>query len=150
VMLIRHHMEMSGITLRMENFDGDDLITCDADQVEQALVALLVNAVEAMTEGGTLTLLAGGREDDFLLQVADTGIGIPAEAQPHIFEPFYSSKDHSQGAGLGLAVVYGIVQRHGGSIRVESQPGSGTTFHMVLPRRGPERAVVSREDHHAA
>ncbi len=150
VMLIRHHLEISGMTLRMEKVEGDDLATCDADQVVQALVALLVNAMEAMEEGGTLTLMAGRRGENFLLQVADTGSGIPAEALPHIFEPFYSSKDRAQGAGLGLAVVYGIVQRHGGHIDVESQPGQGTTFRMVLPHRVPEQAGEAEEDHNAA
>jgi two-component system NtrC family sensor kinase len=150
VMLIRHHLEISGMTLRMEKVEGDDLATCDADQVVQALVALLVNAMEAMEEGGTLTLMAGRRGENFLLQVADTGSGIPAEALPHIFEPFYSSKDRTQGAGLGLAVVYGIVQRHGGHIDVESQPGQGTTFRMVLPHRVPEQAGEAEEDHNAA
>ena len=145
VMLIRHHLEMSGIQLETRLAPGDERLVCDADQVQQALVALLVNAVEAMSGGGTLTVEAAAVEGEggkagggaVALTVADTGAGIPPDALPHIFEPFFSTKDGTSGAGLGLAVVYGIVQRHGGTIDVESAPDRGTRFRMVLPRQGP-------------
>ena len=67
------------------------------------------------------------------VSVSDTGAGIPAEILPQIFEPFFSTKDDENGVGLGLAVVYGIVNRHGGSIEVRSRPGEGTTFSVLLP-----------------
>jgi signal transduction histidine kinase len=79
----------------------------------------------------------GGEQGAVAVTVADTGVGIAPEALPHIFEPFFSTKTDATGAGLGLAVVYGIVQRHGGAIEVDSQPGRGARFRMVLPRTGP-------------
>jgi len=71
------------------------------------------------------------------LSVTDTGVGIPPELQPHIFDPFFSTKDETKGVGLGLAVVHGIVQRHDGRIDVESRPGHGTTFTITMPRQVP-------------
>jgi two-component system NtrC family sensor kinase len=111
-------------------------IMCDPSQVEQALLALCINAVEAMPNGGTLTVTttptaAGGVQ----VSVEDTGVGMDAEVRSHIFEPFFTTKGEGEGKGLGLglAVVYGIVQRHNGSIEVASNPGQGTRFTVVLP-----------------
>lgn len=135
VMLIGHHMEMAEIDLDMDKIKGDDRLVCDADQLEQAIVALLVNAVEAMSDGGTLTVKIEGTEESVQITIGDTGVGIPEDVIPHIFEPFYSLKEETNGAGLGLAVTYGIVQRHHGMIQVESEIGRGTTFRIELPRR---------------
>jgi two-component system NtrC family sensor kinase len=135
VMLVRHALEMASIQLEMSPLEGDDQLICDADQVEQALVALLINAVEAMPGGGTLGLAAEASGDRVVLTVEDSGVGIPKESLPHIFEPFYTSKNDIEGSGLGLAVVYGIIQRHGGSIEVQSEVEQGTRFRIVLPRR---------------
>jgi len=133
--LVRHHIEISGIRLERAPLEGDDQLTCDADQVHQALVALIVNAVEAMPNGGTLRIAVRGAADDVRASVSDTGVGIPPDALEHIFEPFFSTKNRQEGVGLGLAVVHGIVQRHGGRIEVESELQCGTTFHLILPRR---------------
>jgi signal transduction histidine kinase len=111
-----------------------DTLTADANQIQQALVALLVNAVEAMPDGGELHVRASGTLDQIVLEIGDTGVGIAPEVLPHIFEPFVSTKA-DKGVGLGLAVVYGIVQRHEGTIDVSSAPGCGTTFRIALPRR---------------
>jgi two-component system NtrC family sensor kinase len=142
--LVRHHIEISGIRLERTPVEGDDRLTCDADQVHQALVALIVNAVEAMQNGGTLRVDIRGAADTVRVSISDTGPGIPPEAMEHIFEPFFSTKDRQEGVGLGLAVVHGIVQRHGGRIEVESELQRGTTFHMTLPRR-----PSGSGDHHA-
>jgi len=141
LLLVRHHLEMAGIQLENHQVEGDDTIVCDADQLQQALVALLVNAVEAMPQGGTLRFAAEGRPQEIEIRVTDTGVGIPEDALPHIFEPFYTSKEGGEGTGLGLAVVYGIVQRHEGRIEVDSRPGEGTTFRITLPRRPADAAA---------
>jgi two-component system NtrC family sensor kinase len=135
LMLVRHHFEISAIRLESPAFQGDDQLTCDADQIHQALVALFVNAVEAMPQGGTLRVELRGTADEIEVAIGDTGVGIPPEALEHIFEPFFSTKDRQEGVGLGLAVVHGIVQRHGGRLEVESEVRRGTTFHLILPRR---------------
>ncbi|HEX9885015.1 MAG TPA: ATP-binding protein [Longimicrobiales bacterium] len=137
LMLVRHHLEISGIALETEFLDADSEVIADAGQIQQALVALFVNAVEAMREGGTLTVRLRGGPMDVRVEVRDTGVGIPPDVQPQIFEPFFSTKDNEAGVGLGLAVVYGILHRHGGFIEVESEVGTGTTFHIWLPRTPP-------------
>jgi len=138
LMLVRHHLEISGVKLHSERLSGDSRIVADAGQIQQALVALLVNAVEAMNglEGGEaeLTVRLRGDADEVRIDIGDTGVGIPPEVVPQIFDPFFSTKEAENGVGLGLAVVYGIVQRHGGQIEVESKVGQSTVFHLRLPR----------------
>jgi two-component system, NtrC family, sensor kinase len=139
LLLVRHHLEMGGIQLDEEVRLEDPVLVADAGQLEQALVALLVNAVEAMGDpgegGGVLTLGVTDEPGWLTFRVADNGVGIHPDVLPHIFEPFFSTKHQESGVGLGLAVVYGIVQRHGGAIDVDSEPSRGTTFRMRLPRR---------------
>jgi len=133
--------------VRIERQEAGSAATAqfDPDQIEQALVALFVNAIEAMPHGGTLAVRADLRPDEFTLAVEDTGVGIPREVLPRIFEPFFSTKEGTSGVGLGLAVVHGIVQRHGGRIDVESSPGAGTRFTITLPRRQEhERSPAAR------
>jgi signal transduction histidine kinase len=91
--------------------------------------------VEAMPEGGTLTLRVEPNEKSGIVTivVADTGVGIRPEHLPHIFEPFYTTKEEGKGTGLGLSVVYGIIERHNGTITVSSEIGQGTSFTISLP-----------------
>lgn len=142
LMLIRHHLQISNIVLDVQPLEGDPELVADAGQLEQALVALLVNAVEAMTgpdgSGGRLTVRLAGDSQEVTFSVADTGAGIHPDVMPQIFEPFFSTKHQESGVGLGLAVVFGIVQRHAGSIDVVSEPGQGATFYLRLPRRPPD------------
>lgn len=142
--LVDHHIELGGIETKSELLLEDDQITCDPDQVVQALIALMINAVEAMPDGGCLTVRTAEVADAPLptvcLSVGDTGVGIPQEIRENIFDPFFSTKADAKGVGLGLAVVYGIVQRHEGTIAVESAPAQGTTFVIEIPR-DPERAA---------
>jgi two-component system NtrC family sensor kinase len=134
--LIGHHLKMHNIVLKTEIQEGLPSIWCDAEQIEQALLALEINAIEAMPGDGMLriaVMLASPAE--IALSITDTGVGIRDEDLPHIFEPFFTTKKEGKGTGLGLAVVYGIVERHGGKITVNSAPGGGATFTMILPVR---------------
>jgi two-component system NtrC family sensor kinase len=108
-------------------------ISADAGQIQQAVIALATNAIDAMPEGGTLTFRAAARGSRIIIEVADSGHGIPQEDVSKIFEPFFTTKPVGQGTGLGLAVCYGIVAEHGGRISVRSTPGKGTTFSIFLP-----------------
>jgi len=136
VKLVGHHLKLEEIRLERQFQLEDDEITCDQDKLVQALVALMVNAVEAMQEEGKLTLqtLSLEKEGYVQVQVTDTGVGMSDEVKENIFDPFYSTKSETKGVGLGLAVVYGIIQRHQGKISVESEVGKGTTFFITLPR----------------
>lgn len=150
LMLVRHHLQISGVALRTEPLAGDARIVADGNQIQQALVALFVNAIEAMNgleaDEGELRVWLRGTAEEVVIDVGDNGSGIPSDVLPQIFEPFFSTKDKENGVGLGLAVVYGIVERHGGRIDVESTVGQGTVFHLRLPRQAPAAA----ETHTAA
>lgn len=108
-------------------------ITADSAQLNQVLVNLVVNAIQAMPKGGTLTIRTIFKKDRLLLRVEDDGLGMSEEMKKNIFLPFYTTKDVGQGTGLGLAVVHGIVKSHGGIIKVESQEGKGSCFEIQLP-----------------
>lgn len=135
VRLIDHHLEIHNITLEKEFNPDLPLIQCDASQLQQAFLAMAMNAVEAMPGGGTLKLRTTHRGAEAALEVSmsDTGVGIPQDILPKIFEPFFTTKSEGKGVGLGLSVAYGIVQRHEGRISVESKVNRGTTFTVVLP-----------------
>jgi len=146
--LIRHHLELRKITLEMQLNMENDEVECDPEQIVQALVALMINGIEAMSEGGTLqisTEAIPGEPGAVALRIADNGIGMSREIQEKIFDPFFSTKNETKGVGLGLAVVYGIIQRHRGNIQVDSQQGAGTTFTITLPRNNILIEPVSPE-----
>ncbi|MEW6511836.1 MAG: ATP-binding protein [Bacteroidota bacterium] len=145
-LLMNHHARMHNVDL-VTSCEDVELVECDPNQIQQMLIALMVNAIEAMgasgdrQEGGTLRLDAGkdpeGRR--VRISVSDTGVGMSDETKGHIFEPFFTTKQEGKGVGLGLAVAYGIIQRHHGSIDVESALARGTTFTIYLPLRQPAK-----------
>jgi two-component system NtrC family sensor kinase len=145
-MLLRHQAEMLSVSLEVEAAPGLGRIVCDASQIQQMLLALAMNALEATPASGRVVLAAREGEDGIVLAVSDTGSGIPEEHLPRIFEPFFTTKEAGKGVGLGLAVVYGIVDRHHGRIEVASAPGAGTTFTVQLPRRQPEAVETEGRD----
>jgi two-component system, NtrC family, sensor kinase len=134
-LLMGHRMELQGIRFKRELEDDLPPIYGDRDQIKQGVLNLLLNAVEALPNGGAIGLVARlGREGSHvIIEISDTGAGIPKEMQANIFEPFYTTKDDGKGVGLGLSVVYGIIAQHGGVIEVESEENEGTTFILTLP-----------------
>lgn len=144
------------ITLNLTFNDALHTIEADATRLQQVLMNLAKNAVEALTEGGIIDIEVDNlavTEDGILklptldsgdwvrMRFTDTGVGIPQEIQPYIFEPFYSTKMRSGGTGLGLAQVHGIVKQHNGEITVDSQVNQGTTFSLYFPA-APESAIL--------
>jgi two-component system NtrC family sensor kinase len=133
-MLVRHQAEMQGVSFEVIPAPGLPHVRCDAAQIEQMLLALAMNAVEATPSGGRVRIAAEREADDgIVIRVADTGCGIRPEDRPRVFEPFFTTKEAGKGVGLGLAVVYGIAARHNGRIDVDSTLGSGATFTVHLP-----------------
>ncbi|HEX7705502.1 MAG TPA: PAS domain S-box protein [Thermoanaerobaculia bacterium] len=122
------------IRIAVENSAVPCSIEGDAGQLQQVLLNLAINARDAMPDGGTLTLRVVCSEEDVAIEVEDDGTGFDATAREHIFEPFFTTKEVGKGTGLGLAVVHGIVEQHGGRIEVRSQPGQGSLFRLIFPR----------------
>ena len=133
--LTRHRMELSNINLVWQ-YDQESLeVWGDYTQIQQCLTNLVFNAMEAMPDGGRLTIHASRDEENHQVQleVSDTGLGISAKNMPHIFEPFFTTKTEGHGVGLGLSMVYGIIREHRGEISVCSEEGRGASFLFSLP-----------------
>ncbi|MGO9481393.1 MAG: ATP-binding protein [Candidatus Kryptoniota bacterium] len=135
--LIAHHLTMHDVKCELKFPDSPVEIMCDPQQIEQALIALEINAIEAIPDkaGGCLNIEVefADAKKAVRIKVTDTGAGIAAEDIDHIFEPFFTTKRDGKGTGLGLAVVHGIVERHNGKIEVASKLNLGTTFIITLP-----------------
>jgi two-component system NtrC family sensor kinase len=144
VQLVASRCAQEGIAVHLALDPGLPAIESDPAQLRQILVNLTVNAVQAMPDGGTLTILTACLPREVLLAVEDTGVGMTAEVAEKAFVPFFTTKDVGEGTGLGLPVVHGIVTSLGGSIRFESEAGRGTRFEIRLPAAeagGPAREV---------
>jgi two-component system, NtrC family, sensor kinase len=131
--LVSHQHRGDDIQIVIEAAAGLPHVAGDVGQLQQAVVALATNAIDAMPDGGTLTLRAIRASARVLVQVEDTGIGIAPENMTKIFDPFFTTKDVGRGTGLGLAVCYGILSDHGGRLDVRSALGAGSTFTITLP-----------------
>ncbi|HEY8669804.1 MAG TPA: HAMP domain-containing sensor histidine kinase, partial [Terriglobales bacterium] len=132
VSLYQAQFTSANIACRLElNDDDDKAIAADPDLLHRALSNLVLNAIEAMPDGGTMTLRTRQHGRSAFIEVSDTGKGIAPEDCTRLFTPYYTSKPH--GTGLGLAIVQSIVSDHGGKISVSSEPGCGTTFIIELP-----------------
>ncbi len=152
VLLMSHHAKIQGVSLIKDEMKGDDTVECDANQLQQAVLALIGNAVEAITsahpdensEGKVEISLDGTHPDQVVIRVHDNGIGMTDEVKAHIFEPFFTTKSEGKGVGLGLSILYGIIQRHHGNVEVESETGKGSTFTLILPRKQPAKVREER------
>ncbi|MGO9084999.1 MAG: sensor histidine kinase [Candidatus Sulfotelmatobacter sp.] len=135
VRLMQHQLDLASIQVQPQLDPALPHVLCDAAQIEQVLVALVVNAMDAMPQGGNLWIIStSSREDNCVrIVVRDDGTGIAPEILPHLFEPFLTTKETGRGVGLGLAISHSILERHNGSIEVQSEIGRGTTFTITLP-----------------
>jgi two-component system NtrC family sensor kinase len=133
--LLENKLKLQNIQLQTLLDDTLPLIPCDFSQIQQVLMNLIINGTEAMSEGGELTIKTDHTADDEFveIEVADTGAGIPDEHLSKVFDPFFSTKEAGKGVGLGLSIVYGIVNEHKGTIDVKSKIDKGTTFTIKLP-----------------
>lgn len=144
--LLAPSLERSRIRLSFDCEPDLPLARADLHAIEQVLLNLVLNAIDAMPDGGTLSVTLRRDGGAVLLSVKDEGCGIPRESLGRIFDPFFTTKQAGGGSGLGLSVSLGLVERHGGSIHVESTPGEGTAFEVGLPLAGPEPSTESARE----
>jgi signal transduction histidine kinase len=146
--LLRHLLKQSISVVR--DYGDVGRIRGHAGQLNQVFVNLIANAAQAVggRDGAEIAISTEERDGDLVVRIRDNGSGIPADVLPRIFDPFFTTKDVGEGSGLGLSIVHGIVERHGGTIEVDSEEGVGTTFTIALPRAtdtAERAAVTSRE-----
>ena len=133
ISLVGHQAQLTKIKLIREETPSLPLVKGDSGQLQQVLINLIVNAIQAMPNGGELKIISFTDGDLVKVAIQDIGEGIPPENMDKLFTPFFSTRDEVKGVGLGLAVSYGIIQSHGGNIEVQSQLGKGSTFTVSLP-----------------
>ncbi|MFC1974651.1 sensor histidine kinase [Chloroflexota bacterium] len=131
--LVAHSAELQNIQVIKELNSSLPKLMADSDQLQQVCTNLILNAIQAMSEGGKLTLRTSADNNQLRMEVQDTGCGISPENMRKLFTPFFTTKREVKGVGLGLAITYGIIQRHQGEIDVQSKEGEGTTFTICLP-----------------
>jgi CheY-like chemotaxis protein len=140
----RDETQAVGRPVRLEvRSSGELWVTGWPHALREALTNLVLNAVDAMPDGGTLELRGDRRGPRCAIEVSDSGVGMSRQVQSRLFEPFFTTKGE-KGVGLGLAGVYGIVQRHGGEVEVDSEPGRGSTFRLLLPLAETTRVEAAR------
>jgi signal transduction histidine kinase len=121
----------SGVELRITGGESATVVDANAERLQQAILNLVLNALQAMPDGGTITLEAGRKEDAAILRVSDTGPGVPSALESSLFDVSVSTRP--EGSGLGLPLVRLIAEAHGGSISYSAGPQGGATFTLVLP-----------------
>jgi PAS domain S-box-containing protein len=135
VILSQHKLELSNIKLTHSVAPNMPPVQGDFNQLQQCIINLIFNAIDAMPNGGSLELSGAvdTRDKRVAIRVKDTGSGIPEKDLAHIFEPFFTTKQEGYGVGLGLSTLYGIIEHHKGSVEVDSKVGKGTEFRILLP-----------------
>ncbi len=140
IFLVNHQFELNAVDVVRKLDTGIPTILADQNKIQQALMALFINAAQAMYNGGQLELTTRPVAKGLEIVVADNGPGMAADVARHAFEPFYSTKSEDGGVGLGLSVVYGIVKSHSGRIDLETKPGEGCRFTIFLPHQPSKQA----------
>jgi two-component system, NtrC family, sensor kinase len=140
ISLVSHKLQLANVTVNLDLAETLAPIRCDASQIQQVVMNLVLNGAEAIKGEGLVTVRTRTFADDgggVLLDVSDTGGGIPPDLISKVFDPFFTTKEEGKGVGLGLAVVYGIIEAHGGEIEVTTVQGEGSTFRVTLPLKPP-------------
>jgi two-component system NtrC family sensor kinase len=152
VSLVENQALIKGVNLSLEQADGLPMITIDRNQIQSVLLNIIINALDATETGGSITITTGNKmrmsagkagQKGIEIAITDTGCGIPPEIMDKLFDPFFTTKEVGRGTGLGLSVSYGIVERHGGTILVQSKVQGGSTFFVWLPA---EEQVAENEN----
>jgi signal transduction histidine kinase len=146
--LAEHTAKMQQVQVVKELTPSLPDISADFDQLQQVCTNLILNAIQAMPQGGKLTLRSSLDQDYLKIEVIDTGYGISPENMRKLFTPFFTTKQEVKGVGLGLAVSYGIIQRHRGRIEVQSKEKEGTTFTVYLPLKTEGAEVKKAKPDH--
>ena len=135
--ILRHRLELGNIAADLKLSGSLPPVECDGSQMQQVIINLVMNGAEACHNkgNGTVSIETRREDDSVVLEISDTGDGIPKDVLPKIFDPFFTTKEEVKGVGLGLSVVYGIVDAHGGDIEVSSVPGKGTRFKVTIPMK---------------
>ena len=132
--LIKNELLVNNISLRMSFDDHLSKVNGHHQNLQQVFLNVFLNGIEAMSNGGELSISTSIEGDNVRIDIRDTGIGIPKENLEMIFDPFFTTKEVGKGTGLGLSVSFGIIEKHHGSITAESREGKGTTITVLLPR----------------
>jgi signal transduction histidine kinase len=150
VVLSRHRLSLDRITLETHFSPNRLTVKGDKNQLQQCIINLIFNAIDAMPDGGRIVLSTHFAEDNRHIEiwVEDDGCGMTPNDQARMFEPFFTTKEEGYGVGLGLSTTYGIIQRHKGDIHVESSPGKGTTFIIRLPIATDENIRMEKKKDH--
>jgi len=136
--LMEHQMKISNIIFKEDFTATEDQIKCNENQIKQAVIAMLLNASEAVADTGEILIRTSNPDLAHIqLEIVDNGSGIASKDLPHVFEPFFSAKEKVSGIGMGLSIVHGIVKNHHGKVDVLSEPGVGTTLSILLPLSKP-------------
>jgi len=145
IQLVQHQLTLGNIESHLNLATDLPPVRCDPSQIEQVILSLVMNAIDAMPHGGTLSITSrkSAQAEEAQIQIQDDGVGISAEILPNLFEPFFTTKERGHGLGLGLAISRTIVERHLGRIEVASEPGRGTIFTITLPINGRNDALRS-------
>jgi len=145
VSLLEHQFELHRVKVRRELSETSVVVSGMEHKLQQVFLNLFLNAKDAMPRGGWLTIATRVDGERAIVEVADTGSGIPSEHIARIYDPFFTTKAIGQGTGLGLSITYGIVREHDGAIDCDSTPGQGTRFTVTLPAVSQQRPMAVRQ-----
>ena len=138
--LVQYQLRKGGVTVRWDLDPEDPYVMADHFRMEQLFLNLVLNALQSMPDVGELTFYTRGKQGTVVVEVRDTGAGIPEDLRDRIFDPFFTTRDVGEGTGLGLTVSDSIVTSHGGTLEFETAVGEGSVFRIIMPLLSPAAA----------